>query len=280
MADRSRTALTWVEVAVLVFVIFFLTALLLPALHSRPPSRRAECMNRQRQLSMALLSYESLHGHFPGYVNRVAKDSGGNHIAGSWVVCILPYVGRNDLYSSWQQGDRRKVLLDVMICPSDPPRPEDCSDALLSYVVNCGRPGDSDTPADGVFLNHNVDSDAVCVSLDYIGKHDGASNTLLLSENIQAGRWSDTSEADLGMVWHQQPESCSRINQFKDVGTRPQHIKYARPSANHPGGVIVSFCDGRQQFLDEGIDYRVYQHLMSPDSRTAGLPGELDENDY
>ena len=34
---------------------------------------------------------------------------------------------------------------------------------------------------------------------------------------------------------------------------------------------MVSFCDGRQQFLSEEIDYLTYQHLMTPNSEAAGM---------
>ncbi|MCP3884826.1 MAG: phosphopyruvate hydratase, partial [Propionibacteriaceae bacterium] len=35
------------------------------------------------------------------------------------------------------------------------------------------------------------------VSLDYVENHDGTATTLLLSENIQAGYWTDTTIADV-----------------------------------------------------------------------------------
>ena len=107
---------------------------------------------------------------------------------------------------------------------------------------------------------------------------DGAANTLLLSENLQAGYWTDTSEGDLGMVWFESPGPNSAINAGKNVGYRPQDIQYARPSSNHPGGVVASFCDGHFQFLSDRIDYNVYRHLMTPDSKAAGVSGTFDSS--
>jgi hypothetical protein len=78
------------------------------------------------------------------------------------------------------------------------------------------------------------------------------------------------------MVWFREPDECSGINRCKDVGQRPQDIRYARPSSNHPGGVLATFCDGHQQFISEKIDYSVYQHLMTPDDKGAGLPVGFD----
>lgn len=45
-----------------------------------------------------------------------------------------------------------------------------------------------------------------------------------------------------------------------------------RPSSNHPGGFIVTMCDGHSRFMGEDIEYRVYCLLMSPDSRNTKQP--------
>jgi hypothetical protein len=37
------------------------------------------------------------------------------------------------------------------------------------------------------------------------------------------------------------------------------------PNSFHPGGVCVSFGDGRAQFLSESIDGRVFYNQMTPD---------------
>lgn len=52
--------------------------------------------------------------------------------------------------------------------------------------------------------------------------------------------------------------------------------EYARPSSFHPGVVVVSFCDGHQQTLSNTMDYRVFCHLMTPDSNDASVTGVLD----
>ena len=33
--------------------------------------------------------------------------------------------------------------------------------------------------------------------------------------------------------------------------------------------MVVTFCDGRVDFLDEGIDIRVFMHLLTPNSKRA-----------
>lgn len=280
MCHRNRSGFTWRELVVVLLVLGVTLAVLLPALNQQHGGRQATCRNRQKQLALALLQYEATHRQFPGYVNRIGRQSDGRHLVGSWGVALFPYLGENDLWKKWREGNQSSVYRGLFICPSDPSQQTSARSAPLSYVANCGRPGDLDTLADGMFFNHDVDSEPLRTSFDYLATHDGAQHTLLLSENVQAGRWTDTAEADVGMVWRQSPGPCSNINRCENAGDRPGDIKYARPSSNHGGGVVVSFCDGHVEFLREDIDYRVYQHLMTPDSVGAGVPGKLEEHAY
>jgi prepilin-type processing-associated H-X9-DG protein len=125
---------------------------------------------------------------------------------------------------------------------------------------------------------------------------DGAANTLLLSENTQAGppdsptgaaneptSWllSPTEQGD-AFVWvnepNPSPETQARINQGREVTSfsysSPQ---FSRPSSNHQEGVNVVYCDGHVQFLREDIAYPVYQQLMTPHGSKAKIgPGPND----
>jgi len=277
-SDPARSpGLTLVEVVVLVVICGVLLLLLIPwLLRQREGPRAARCTNNQFDLAKGLLQYESLQQHFPGYCNRVAKQPDGRWLAASWVVPILPYLERDDLYQEWVQGEATAAVLPGLICPDDPKAAPQPGTAPLSYVVNCGLPGDADTAAEGVFHNHNADLKPVYVSKDYVESHDGAAYTLLTSENLQAGYWSDVEEANVGMVWFREPGPTSNVNQGRDVGPRPQDVQYARPSSYHPGVAIVSYCDGHAATLSQWIDYGIYQRLMTPDDKAAGLRGDVD----
>ncbi|HEY1602995.1 MAG TPA: DUF1559 domain-containing protein [Pirellulales bacterium] len=50
-------------------------------------------------------------------------------------------------------------------------------------------------------------------------------------------------------------------------------MNYCRPSSNHPGGVNMTFADGRTQYVNENIDYTVYASLMTPEGRKCNPPG-------
>ena len=285
MNGEDRRSLRWVELIVISLTVLMLLALFVSyRAQSRPGSRRVACMNNQKQLALALLKYESLRGQFPGYRNYINDDVQGSPVIASWVVMVSPELEMYPLWDSWKNpevlaADKPVITWELLSCPKDVAKRSTANGPLLSYVVNCGKPGDLDTPAEGVFHDHGVETDPVTVSVDYIAQHDGTTYTLLLSENIQAGLWTDTDEASVGMVWRDSPGPCSRINEGKGAGDRPGDLQYARPSSNHPGGVNACFCDGHMMFLSEDVDYAAYQHMMTPDSREAGVSGELDPAD-
>ncbi len=46
----------------------------------------------------------------------------------------------------------------------------------------------------------------------------------------------------------------------------------ARPSSAHSAGVNAAFADGSTRFIDENINYRVYQALLTPWGKTSSVP--------
>jgi prepilin-type processing-associated H-X9-DG protein len=139
----------------------------------------------------------------------------------------------------------------------------------------------------------------VVMSAEVIARGDGLENTILLSENVDAGLYTDVDEAKLGMVWfgtgnidtrsdppnHNPPDDAMRINRLigmadagkqGDPALRRERITYARPSSYHPGGVNVIFCDGHGRFISQEIDYYVYCLLMSSNGKRVRVPGSKD----
>ena len=97
-----------------------------------------------------------------------------------------------------------------------------------------------------------------------------------------------TGDATLGGMWQKpmtstdvpvfgisssasSPSSITKvINSTTDPS--PENPSYsAFPSSNHPGGVMVSFCDGHTMFLNDAIALHVYAQLVTSDSKW--LPG-------
>lgn len=251
------------------------------------------------------------------------SDANGTLMDVSWVALMLPYLERRDLAKRWEDGStawimKPRVFLETLVCPSDPPEQISAGATPLAYAVNCGlRDADDPTdfsrtcdeatllpdgPATGVFFNHgsllpapppvppcdpapNLPSGHKTQSMDYLNSHDGATNTVMLSESLQCTSWVPPDsvaqpeawrfEWYLGINWQRwdlsvTPQSSvperDRINGEREV---PKGV-LQRPSSRHPGGVVMTFCDGRQQFVADRLDYLVYQHIMTPDSEKAG----------
>jgi prepilin-type N-terminal cleavage/methylation domain-containing protein/prepilin-type processing-associated H-X9-DG protein len=262
----------------------------------------------------------------------------------SYVVPLLPLLDRPDLYNAWKaQGGVQggsgasagnpvntgniKVKLDLFQCRSDPP--SDPQSLSNSYVVNAGMQDTTatstmprDWPENGVFFDlytgdpslaaagggNNPGSKIKMVKMSsaLIARGDGLQSTLLMSENVDAGDWTDTTEAKIAMIWNgtgtvntspdppnlSPPDDNMRINRgigmseldggnvrttAHQEGSSPnsgsQSTTFARPSSFHPGGVNVAFCGGQVQFLSEQVDYYVYCLLMSTNGQRVRLPG-------
>ncbi len=203
MKNRTRSnsaAFTLVELLVVITIIGMLMALLLPAVQSaREAARQAQCLNNQKQISLAMLSFESSHKFFPGYLNGYTtgfdmsnpSQMVQSYIPVSWVVPLLPGLDRKDLYDAFARSGNtalQQSTLKVLLCPSDPP---EGPGPKLSYVVNRGRNGVNNIPAVGVCFDlrptvtNNIPTTVGSkVSIDYISAHDGTSNTLLTSESL------------------------------------------------------------------------------------------------
>jgi prepilin-type N-terminal cleavage/methylation domain-containing protein len=292
---RQRRGFTLVELLVVVAIIATLIALLLPAVQAaRESGRRTQCLNNQKQLAFGLLDYESKHRGYPGYANQLKTErpyeiqtTGGvtrkyDYVNASWIVVLLPALERLDLYKNWQDPAKERVLagyIPGLTCPSDPSMNTSTGDTPIAYVLNAG----ADWPEGrefGVFYDRAGVSSGVVTKLQigtaYISGNDGLAYTLMFTENTvqSSGRsWFlagglpnlSPGKDDLGFLWSIGigVDTQYKINQ--DLQS-----SLPRPSSRHPGGVIASFCDGRQQFLSQEIDYLTYEHLMTPNGEAAG----------
>jgi hypothetical protein len=193
---------------------------------------------------------------------------------------------------------------------------------FISQAVYHGDPGRKHIPGSLAWMGLPGDGNAVGVqaatgavwhqskdfvsSLEYISVGDGASTTLLLTENLQAGNWYDTDTASISFGFpvanskgqvplgagqtfesEQKPLNTEfnggtlatgqdwRINsELKArVGTLP------RPSSNHAGGVNVIMCDGAGKFLNQNINPHVYLKLLTSNGVTWG-EGELKQSEW
>jgi len=255
------------EVLAILVVMAMLFAMLWPAIsQQRTPSRKTGCINNQHNVGIALIRFEGEKNRYPGSTNNQNPDSeglGGRETG--WVYPLLPYLDRSDIFNTYSAGVSAgqvpDLRLKVLICEV----PEGAENARSSYVVNTGWLGDA-APEDralGVFTQqYRRSADEARTLMNTGSIRDGLATTLMLAENVDAGNWTSPREGCVGFTWQPtaEPSPGFALNEGKGAG----ECLYPRPSSPHTGGFLATFCDGHTDFIDEDIDYAVYQQLMTP----------------
>jgi prepilin-type N-terminal cleavage/methylation domain-containing protein len=197
-APSKRHAFSLVELLVVIAIIGVMTGVLLPAVqNAREAARRSECLNRQRQISLAFQNYESARGHLPSgsVAKALPSDPAQPHTFFRWsaLAQAMPYMERGTisgelnldapLYTSGFQISREnaatvKLMVPDFLCPSD--RGDRVSPAFgpTNYAVCAGTGIDGGTPfdADGAFYINSATK--------FADMADGTSHTALISEGM------------------------------------------------------------------------------------------------
>lgn len=321
-----RRAFTLVELLIVVVIISMLAGLLIPAVnYAREAARRTQCINNQKNLGIGIINYATNNNGLPGYLNQLGRYSNNSPRMLSWVVAILPEIEENKRYEILIADDAADDVDDddnhfdnaapalqssppVLICPSA--YLQQRSDTpILSYVVNCGPEANS---GDGTAITGNVTPTFTLfkdrrstlttinkkVKLDEIV--DGTSNTILLSENMQAWTWWDSDwsisistifapnellnntrelsntrcsliVASLGFVWSNRSGTSflSKINAGRETEPVLTNTNKARPSSMHPGIVIMLYGDGSAKSMDDDCGFGPYLSAVCPNDTKA-----------
>ncbi len=307
---NQQRGFTLIELMMVLGIVGMLMALLLTAVQSaRESGRRTECLNRIRQLAIAMQEFESANKQYPGWRHhpfhaidtRTAKPFA---YSTNWFVPLLPHLGHGYLLDRTVPLTFRRpmrlgrdtmsyapVLHSIAVCPSDAEKLAQ-KKAMLSYVVNCGRKDADPTPlvnrpnppiaadwrANGMFHDYwdwrvNPNNRVATVKMDssFIQGGDGLANTLMLSENRDATfYYMRDNEWSIGFVFD--PPTGGALQAINGPGFGGDYAT-ARPSSYHTRGVNAAFASGDARFLRDDIDYLVYVALMTTKSAEAKEPG-------
>ncbi len=203
-----RLGFTLVELLVVIAIISVLMGLLLPAVQSaREAARRSQCSNNIRQMSLAVLNYESAKQRLP---------FGRDNLGFSTHAKLLPYMEQGNIsdrvdftvsYNHANNAFARAAEVSSFHCPSDPQSMMPVGFAGTNYRVNQGsgilwgrattNPSDPNAgmpdPNGVFFLNSNLRLAEII---------DGTSNTASISEHGK-GDFSNAIASATDTFWPQ-----------------------------------------------------------------------------
>ncbi len=196
--------------------------------------------------------------------------------------------------------------IDIFKCPSSPP--DTVEAPTIAYAANMGVGiwNKQQSKYDSVMMDTYgrrttptaapTDYPGMRMSLDQISSGDGTSMTALFSEK-NGNSFSPQANYDVApraaniaysfapASWSLQasgPIPCFGLPQLPTSAdpspiVNPRMLNspdavldggWGRPTSNHPGGVVMTFCDGHTIFLRDSIDANAYCHILTPN--TAG----------
>ena len=303
--DKMRFGFTLVELLVVIAIIGILIALLLPAVQAaREAARRMQCTNNLKQISLAVLGYESSYRQFPaGCVVSVPGNCTGGDCRGTgFLVTILPYIEQRDVYdlykpcyesargwiSWWGVPGHAEITMPMYICPSEGKWPE--IPDRKSYFGGAGGTDlglthwRGDTYHDGVLYVNSF------VKLRDIT--DGTAQTLMVGECTHDHLRDDGHGSFHGpygwfyggsvLQWDPDREQVSAHSLCHTKYTLGSRITPGFANHNdmpfcseHAGVVNFAFCDGHVRFLPVTIDHIVYKALA-----TRGTSEPIDHSSF
>ncbi len=294
--DLPRSAFTLVELLVVIAIIGILIGMLLPAVQAvRESARRTQCLNNLKQMSLALLNYESTFGHLPPGYSYPAEAF--------WSAYLLPQVEQNNLYETidlegpWiisgsANHDACASYIALFQCPSSGVVEHESNAQGIDGRVPCNyiacasgtnnresgeKPyvGDDDPQlSDGIFFENSETTLAQII--------DGQSNTIMIGEALHdftlwgqdyadspevvdhwyigsngLGPYSSDNSIDVSEAIG---SAACPINSTQDEDS-PINDKELCFSSRHPGVAQLGYADGHAGNVRETIDPEVLSAL-------------------
>ncbi len=301
---KFRGAFTLVELLVVIAIIGILVALLLPAVQqARAAARRMQCSNKERQLALAVLNFESANSRGP------SSDSYLDSTGGSWILQVLPFLeeaaiadqvsavelGRFGAQQGVNQPALREIAatpLSILACPDDPGgslsrNGISLADGIISRHWQWRR-----SVTDVAVTNYKgcigsfpisnssqFDSDPIFGEADW--RFSNKSNGVLgfkgrdskIFKTIRDGRsktymiGEDVPLHNYHSIWiFANGDYCSTNPPLNFLPPEPMPNRWQDVMgfrSLHTSGANFAFCDGSVHFVSDGIDSYVYRAMSS-----------------
>lgn len=228
---KPRPGLSTLEILVSLGIIALLMSLLLPAvMQARGRARQTQCINRLRQIGVAM-QQDTSGGPLAGLRDHIEQSNAESDTPIALFRCPAdtgsPLVAREGSNQQLGRSNFAAVLGD--------------GKNGIYWIYKPAQPGWFQLP-----MLHGTPSQGVT---------DGLSNTLELGEQ-------DSEPNDPNAPWYYLPGAyCDRPPNFRNPdGTKPVDIFRSL----HPGGVNFLLADGSTRFIADSIDLSVYHALSTP----------------
>lgn len=296
---NRRRGFTLIELLVVITIIGILVSLLLPAVQAaRQAARRTQCQNNLKQISLAMLNYESSNRTLPS--GGLDDTNRGNRMG--WSVLILPYIeqgnlaDRLDYNRSYLDTNNKRVAMHAISlfhCPSQVEQKSvlarifgstservDGQDPYTIHYYGVAGPKGANPNTGG---QYRIEGSGSCGGfakdgplhrnsrVGFGGIRDGSSSTMLIGEIS----WDN---AQMYRIWTRgcDTRGCGWSASCKNVVNAPNMKSYTQFNVDfndisfgseHPGGVHFAFCDGSVHFISDQIDLGVYKATASRNGR-------------
>jgi len=300
---RPLRGFTLVELLVVIAIIGVLVALLLPAVQAaRESARRLQCLNKLRQIGVAMHNFHSARNRFPiGVVTSEEQcPPSGNIERIPWTVTLLPYMEQQALYDQFELNGHFPARFSrrggtIYKCPSNARSTE--ATVHTDYVGSAGGgagsdsvsiPGLINTPpqcfATGSQLRPFYDNGVLFMNskskISVSDITDGSAKTYMLGETFlmripedplvgdNYPSWAAGLDSASGPAW---PSYQTMVAAVLPINTsnREQWTNSAWFmtifSSMHPGGCHMLMADGSGHFIGDSIDLNIHRSLGARD---------------
>jgi len=280
----SRPAFSIIELMIVLAVIAFLIALLLPAVQKvREAAMRTQSTNNLKQIALAFHNFHDAHKINPfngsdkavGNIKYTKVAKGNTSTSGSWGFQILPYLDQASIFQDFDKNAQvnkqyRGTGLAVFLCPArGRPQVETSngggawSDYYLNNYINDPMKADS---ADNKDMERTL-----------VGITDGTSNTIFAGHgNIKTSQYLSAADVAFSCnIYLGGTFGTCRAGKATTAnkGDNPDGVTLQRDSDKAPDlgswggpfqqGAVFAICDGSVRFVS--YQFGMLNAMLTPD---------------